>query len=97
MWPSLFHIAYTCVSLLYLHRQREQCHCDLFSEIYEHILFTSHLNFMCLLPLRLSYMFLANYVPKCQMSSVHKDLFFVCLFFLWKFWAVRLSDLCHIQ
>ena len=69
MWPGLFHIAYTYVSLLYLCRQREQCHCDLFSEIYEYILFTSHLNFMCLLPVRLSCVFLANYVPKCQMSS----------------------------
>ena len=40
-----------------------------FSEIYEHILFTSHLNFMCLLLLRLSCVFFANYVPKYQMSS----------------------------
>ena len=34
-----------------IYRQREQCHCDLFSEIYEHILFTFHLNLVCLLPL----------------------------------------------
>ena len=47
----------------------EQCHWDLFSEINKHILFTSHLNFMCLVPLRLSCVFVANYVPKCQMSS----------------------------
>ena len=44
-------------------------HCDIFSEIYEHMLFTSYLNFMCLMPLRLICVFLANYVPKCQMSS----------------------------
>ena len=61
------HIAYTHVSLLYVCRQKEQCHCNLFSEIYDHILFTSHLNFTCILPL--SCVFLANYVPKCQMSS----------------------------
>ena len=54
------HIAYTYVALLYLHRQREQCHCNLFSEIYEQLLFTFHLNFMCLLPLRLSSVFLAK-------------------------------------
>ena len=47
----------------------EQCHCDLFSKINENTLFTSHLNFMCLLPLRPSCVFLANYVPECQMSS----------------------------
>ena len=60
------HIAYTHVSLLYLCTQKEQCHCNLFSEIYDHILFTSHLNFTCILPL--SCVFLANYVPKWQMS-----------------------------
>ena len=48
--------------------KREQYHCDLF-EIYEHMLFTSYLNFMCFSPLRLSCVFLANYVPKCQMNS----------------------------
>ena len=47
----------------------EQCQCNLFSEIYKHLLCTSHLNFMCVLPLRLSCVFIANYVPKCQMSS----------------------------
>ena len=72
-------IAYTHVSLLYLYRQMEQCHCDLLSEIYKHILFTYHLNFMCLLPLRLSCVFLANYVPKCQMSSgPYGPIFLIC-------------------
>ena len=54
MWSSLLHITYTYVSLLYLCRQREQCNCDLLSEIYKHMLFTSYLNFTCLLPPRLS-------------------------------------------
>ena len=39
MWSSLGHIAYSCVALIYLCRPRGQCHCDLFSEIYKHILF----------------------------------------------------------
>ena len=30
-----------------------------------HTLFTSHLNFMCFGPLRISCVFAANYVPKC--------------------------------
>ena len=34
---------------------------------YEPMLFTTQLNFVHLLPL--SYVFLDNYVPKCQMSS----------------------------
>ena len=38
---------------------------DLFSEIYEHMLFTSYLNFMCVFRC----VFLANYVSKCQMIS----------------------------
>ena len=70
MWSSLLHIADTCVALLYQYRQREQCRCDLFSEIYEHILFTFHLNFMCLSPLRLSCVFL-----NAKWARVHKDLF----------------------
>ena len=44
------------------------------SEIYEHhleihILFTSHSCALTYGPLRLSCVFLANYMPKCQMSS----------------------------
>ena len=34
------------------------------NRFYEHMVFTSYLNLTCLL-----YVFLANYVPKCQMSS----------------------------
>ena len=60
MWSSLLHIAYTYVALLYLHRQREQCHYNLFSEIYEQLLFTFHLNSVCLFPLRLRCVFLAK-------------------------------------
>ena len=41
MWSSWLHIAYTYVALPYLYRQREECHCDLFSEIYEHTLYFS--------------------------------------------------------
>ena len=48
-WQSFWYLSFICytahidshrdcTSLLYLHTQKEQCHCNLFSEIYEHFL-----------------------------------------------------------
>ena len=48
-----------------------------FLKIYGHIHFSTHLNFRCLLPL--SCVFLANYVPKCQMSSGPYGIIFICM------------------